>query len=153
MKDPARAYRESAVRGASPVGLIIILYEEVLRTLRRAQRAIQQKDIEGRTLALSHVLDIVGHLQATLNFEQGGEVAGNLSRFYDVVRAKILEANLHSNSEILEMLSKEISLFINTWQQVERAVTNSAAPSSPHSPMAAANQPAEVFQTSGAIDS
>ena len=50
MKDPARAYRESAVRGASPVGLIVMLYEEVLRTLRRAQRAIQQNDIEARTL-------------------------------------------------------------------------------------------------------
>lgn len=153
MKDPARAYRESAVRGASPVGLIIILYEEVLRTLRRAQRDIQQKDIEGRTLALSHALDIVGHLQSTLDFERGGEVANNLSRFYNVVRAKILEANIHGNSEILEMLSKEFSLFINTWQQVDRAVTSSAAQSSTHSTLAAANQAAEVLQASGAFDS
>lgn len=153
MKDPARAYRESAVRGASPVGLIVILYEEVLRTLRRAQRAIQQKDIEARTLALSHVLDIVGHLQSTLDFERGGEVASNLSRFYNVVRAKVLEANIHNNSEILEMLSKEFSLFINTWQQVDRAVTSSVAQSPSHSTLAAANPAAEVFQTSGAIDS
>ncbi|MGH9680424.1 MAG: flagellar export chaperone FliS [Candidatus Acidiferrales bacterium] len=153
MKDPARAYRESAVRGASPVGLIVILYEEVLRTLRKAQRAIQQKDIEGRTMALSHVLDIVGHLQSTLDFERGGEVASNLSRFYNVVRAKILEANIHSNIEILELLSKEFSLFINTWQQVDSAVTRSAAQSSPNPPLAAASQATEVYQTSGAIDS
>lgn len=153
MKDPARAYRESAVRGASPVGLIVMLYEEVLRTLRRAQRAIQQNDIEARTLALSHVLDIVGHLQSTLDFGQGGEVANNLSRFYNVVRAKIFEANLQSSSEILELLSKEFSLFINTWQQVDRAVTSSAAQSSLHSTLAAANQTAEVYQPSGAIDS
>jgi flagellar biosynthetic protein FliS len=90
MNNPARTYRENAVRAASPVGLIVILYEEVVRSLRRAQRGIQQGNIEQRTLGLTHAVRVIGHLQSVLNFDDGGDVARNLSAFYNGARTEIL---------------------------------------------------------------
>ncbi len=81
MKDLARFYRESAVRSASPVGLIVILYEETIRSLRKAQTALKQKNIEQRTLELTHAIKVIGHLQSVLDFERGGAVARNLWNF------------------------------------------------------------------------
>ncbi|HTV59246.1 MAG TPA: flagellar export chaperone FliS [Verrucomicrobiae bacterium] len=122
MKDPAREYRESAVRGASPIGLIVILYEEIVRSIRRAQRAIRQNDIEQRTQALNHAVQVIGHLQGILDMERGKDVARNLSRFYGVMRAKILEANVESNQEKLEMLAREFSGLVQTWRKVDETL-------------------------------
>jgi flagellar protein FliS len=122
MKDAARAYREETVRGASPVGLVVILYQEILRSLLKAQQALERGQIEQRTLELSHAVEVIGHLQSTLDFQKAGDVARKLSRFYDVARAKILEANILASKEILEWLSREFSGHIEAWQVVEREV-------------------------------
>jgi flagellar secretion chaperone FliS len=120
MRDPARAYRESAVRGASPVGLIVILYDEIVRSLRRAERASEENKIEERTQAVNHALQVIGHLQATLNFEAGGEVAQSLSHFYNLARTKIIDANLTKNSRALQELVGEFLQVAAAWQELDR---------------------------------
>ena len=124
MKDAARMYRESAVRCASPVGLIVILYEEVIRSLRKAQQACERKDVEQRILAVSHAIRIIGYLQSVLNFELGGEVAQNLSHFYNVSRSVILKSSKTGNSQGLASLAADFSSLAQTWQQVDRAVSS-----------------------------
>jgi len=142
--DPVRAYRESSVRGASPVGLIVILLEEALRSLRKAQRALLENNIERRTLELTHVIEVLGYLQSTLDFENGGEVARNLSLFYDVARAKILEANIRVDNALLESLASQVSEQIEAWQKVDRDLITKAADHAPASlepAMAVASRP------------
>ena len=73
--NPQLSYRETAVRGASPIRLIILLYEQVIEDLRRALAALEQGDIEKRTREINHAILVIGHLQATLDKEQGGQVA------------------------------------------------------------------------------
>ncbi len=122
MNDPARLYRESAVRGASPVGLIVILYEEVVRSLRRAQRGIEQGNIEERTLGVSHAIRVIGHLQSVLNFEAGGDVARDLSAFYNAARTQILRANSGAHAKPIETLATGFSAVAEAWKQVDREV-------------------------------
>jgi flagellar secretion chaperone FliS len=123
MTDPARAYRESAVRGASPVGLIVILYEEIIHSMRKAQRALQSGNIEERTRALNHALAVVGHLQGVLNFEKGGQVARDLSIFYDFVRTKILDANVRTDSVAIEWIVAECSTIKQAWEAVDMRIS------------------------------
>jgi flagellar protein FliS len=130
MRDAARAYRESVVRGASPVGLVVILYQEVISSIRKAQRALAENKIEPRTLELSHALKVIGHLQATLDFEHGGEPARNLSRFYGVARARILEANIVASEEILGWVAGEFSRLEAEWREVDRGVIETPEASS-----------------------
>ena len=129
MRNAVRAYRESAVRGASPVGLVVILYEEVHRALRKAVRGIEQSNVEQRTLELSHAIRVVGHLQAVLDYDAGGQVAHNLSRFYNVARAKILEAGFHSDSVALDSLAGDFANLTEAWKHVERAASGEAGES------------------------
>jgi flagellar secretion chaperone FliS len=117
-------YRESSVRGTSPVGLIVILYEEIVRAIRKAQRGLAQNNIEQRTLQLSHAIMVVGHLQAILDFKAGGEVAQNLSRFYNTMRDKMIEANVQASHETLEWLATTFSEHAAAWKEVDRAVGN-----------------------------
>src|ERR1700722_16130055 len=120
IKDPARAYREAAVRGASPVGLIVILYEEIIRSIRRAQRAFIQEKIEDRSNALTHALEVVGHLQTVLDFEKGETLARELSTFYTLTRAKLIELNVDPHDDKMEDLAQEFATMKAAWQRVER---------------------------------
>jgi flagellar protein FliS len=131
MNNPALYYRESAVRSASPVGLVAILYEEVIRSLRKAQRALRQGDIEQRTMELSHAIRVVGYLQSVLNFEQGGTVARNLSDFYNAARTAMLQANSDGGDSILESLAGDFANLTGAWRQVDQELGYSSYTESP----------------------
>jgi flagellar protein FliS len=118
--DANLSYREAAVRGASPVGLVVLLYEQLVEDLRRAERAMENNQVEGRTSSINHALLIVGHLQNQLNLQAGGQVARNLERFYNLLRNKLLEAQVWISKEIPK---EQISLLLDlrdAWTVVER---------------------------------
>ncbi len=145
IKDPARAYRESAVRGASPVGLIVILYEEIIRSIRRAQRAHAAGRIEERVHSMTHALRVVGHLQGVLDFEKGGPLAHELFAFYNLARNKLVEANAQADPALMHSLATEFENMKQAWQRVDREVTPPSieefADLAPHHAMAGSARP------------
>ena len=122
------------------MGLIVILYDEIVRSMRRAQQASLEDNVEERTRAVNHALQVIAHLQATLNFEQGGEVAKNLSHFYNLARTKILDANLTKNSKALEELVREFLQVAAAWQELDRRA-NQMSHAGAGAPAAGALQP------------
>src|ERR1700758_1788645 len=96
--NPRTSYREVAVRGASPVRLVICLYEQAIEDLRLAVIALEKGDIETRTRGINHALTVLAQLQGSLDMERGGEVARNLSRFYNLVRSGLTEAQLKQST-------------------------------------------------------
>lgn len=127
MKNPALMYRESAVRGASPVGLIVILYEEIIRSLRKAQKALKHGQIEQRTHELTHVIEVIGYLQSILDFDKGGAIALQLSTFYNFARTQVVDANAKSSDATIEALVTQFSAMRSQWQQVENAANQMAS--------------------------
>jgi len=122
MTHAARAYTQLSLEGSSAVGLVVALYDNALKSLHRARRAIEANDIERRTHYLNRVLGIVAHLQGTLDLERGGEVARTLSQFYTYARARILEVSLTNSQEKLKDLASHFSTLRRAWQDVEMQV-------------------------------
>ena len=123
------AYRENAARGATAVGQVVLLYEQVVEDLRRALRAVEENQIEERTNAINHAMTVVSHLQNSLIFEVGGDVAPNLERYYNMVRSRLLEAQFQASQEIL---NEQIALLLDlrdAWIEVDRATSAPAKPS------------------------
>ena len=83
-------YREATVSGATPVGLTIRLYEQLVDDLRHAAMGIEKNDVRMRTNRIKHALLVVGHLQSPLDFENGGKVAQDLDNFYNVTRQNLV---------------------------------------------------------------
>jgi flagellar protein FliS len=113
------SYRRAAVQNASSVGLIIILYDLLIQDLKQAMDAIAKKDIEGRSAAIKHAFLVLQQLEGSLDKENGGEAANHLSRFYSVMRGRILQAHIKISSEIL---SEQVALVLDVrqaWQQVD----------------------------------
>jgi flagellar protein FliS len=127
MSHAKKAYREAAVRGASPVGLVIMLYEQAIQDLQRAMVAIHDKDIERRTREIDHAMRVLGQLQGTLDKERGGEVARNLQRFYELACNSLLIAQIQISPEIVRKQIVDLLELHEAWIQVERNLNPSQA--------------------------
>ncbi len=119
--DARSSYREASVRGASPVRLVISLYEQVIEDLRRAVIALEKGAIEIRTREINHALMVIAQLQGSLDMERGGEVAKNLARFYGQVRAGLAEAQRQQSASLLEQQISQLVVVHEAWLEVERA--------------------------------
>jgi flagellar protein FliS len=122
----ARHYRELAIKAATPIGLIIVLYDMAIESLAHATREIDAGNIEARTGDLNHALAVINELHRSLNMEAGGEVAKRLADLYDVARGKILEANIKVSKDTIERLAGVLSSVREAWQIVENKNTGQA---------------------------
>jgi flagellar protein FliS len=129
--DAIQAYHQAEVTGDNPVHLVVLLYDQLLRDLRRALDAFAKQDIPRRCHELDHALVVLGQLQGTLNPESGGEVASNLDRFYNLVRNNLLRAGLEGSADLLEKQWRQILAVREAWLEVERQQTAPAPKSGP----------------------
>ena len=72
--NPRLAYRQAAVEAATPIGLVVILYDLAIEDFRKAIVAIGAGDTEARTAALQHALSVLEQLHGRLDFEKGREL-------------------------------------------------------------------------------
>jgi flagellar secretion chaperone FliS len=116
-----QSYREATVRGASPVQLVVRLYEQMIEDLRQAAVAIERKQIEQRTKRINHAILVVGHLQSTLDFANGKEVAQNLDNFYNVLRQNLVQAQFFPSKRALTRQITDLLVVRAAWVKVEQA--------------------------------
>ena len=134
--DARSSYREVVARGARPLQLVILLYEQSIEDLRRALAALQRGDIETRTRQINHALVVIGHLQGSLDMKQGAQVARNLQRFYQLLRDSLVEAQTKQSVSILQEQISHLMLLREAWIEVERTTNPLLAVSSERSPAA-----------------
>jgi flagellar biosynthetic protein FliS len=119
MNEARRAYQETAVHGAKPVRLTILLYEQIIQDVGRAAEAISVRNFEAVAHEISHATGVIGYLQATLKQEKGAAVVRNLSKFYTMLREKLMEAQVRSSREILDRLRENMIQVREAWLKVE----------------------------------
>jgi flagellar protein FliS len=122
-----QSYREATVRGASPVELVVRLYEQMIEDLRQAAIAIEHNDIMLRTKRIKHAILVVGHLQSSLDFAKGGKVARDLDSFYNAVRQSLVWVQFHPSKRGVTQLITDLLAVREAWIVVDRADRPSAA--------------------------
>lgn len=118
--DARRVYQDSAIRGATPIELVVILYDSAIDNMRRALAAMQENNIETRTAEVQHALLVLQQLQGTLDFERGGSAARQFEQFYNLVRAKLLEGQMRSSPELILRQMRLMSEVRDCWMQAKR---------------------------------
>ena len=112
------SYQEHALDGASPVDLVVALYDGVIRFLYAAIAAVERDDVQGRRVAVKRALAILIHLQARLRMDIGGRPAQVLSEFYASMFALILQASLAASPSRFEEVIGCIRNVRDAWRQV-----------------------------------
>lgn len=100
---------------------VVMLYDGIIRFLRQAQEAIEQKRIEDRFNLLVRASDVVLGLQACLDFDSGGQVARTLYDFYSSVDSRILTIQRTNDLGLCEELIKELKEMRDAWSAIDTA--------------------------------
>jgi len=125
--DAKSAYRENAVHGASAIGLVILLFDAAMEDMRRAAAAMQANNLEERATAVRHAMLVLQQLQGTLDFQKGGQVARQFEQFYNLIRAKVLEAQLRNSVELMQQQIRFMSEVRVCWVEAEKRLRPEAA--------------------------
>jgi flagellar secretion chaperone FliS len=121
-RDPRETYRAvdvaSRTGGATPHGLISILYEDVLRELRLGALAIEKGDHAAKNARLTKAIALLFALEAGLDFERGGSVAEALSRFYRGCRDAVMRASVENNPKLVREAVTSVTEIADSWKAI-----------------------------------
>lgn len=123
----ASRYKEAKILGSSPDKLVLLLYEHLLVSLRRAALQIESRNIEGKAQALEKASEIVFELLASLNFEVGGELASRLAALYGWFITEISEVSRTLDRPRLERLIEIVRTLHEAWVQAAAQLQNGTA--------------------------
>jgi flagellar protein FliS len=112
------SYKRTQVQSATPLELVVMLYDGAIRFLDATRSAIERRDIAARRDALSRALAIISELQSTLNIEQGGEVAASLDRLYDYANTRLLDVALRNDVTAIDDVKKIFSILRDGWHTI-----------------------------------
>jgi len=129
MSKPALTYHQFSVQGSTPLGLVVMLYDGAIASLRRAISSIAAHDIPKRCSHLNRAQAIILQLEGTLNFAVGGEVAQTLKALYVYARGQMLKANFENSPEILRALIEKLTTVREAWHEADHRP--SAVPATP----------------------
>jgi flagellar protein FliS len=125
--NPYKTYADEAILNASPLGLIIALYEGAIESAATARHFLLTGDIPARTKAINKTINIVSELMRSLNDEKGGEVSANLRRLYGYIQAKVVEAHTRKTAAPLQEVEKLLSILLDGWKGADAKFDPTAA--------------------------
>ena len=121
--NPSAAYAqiglESAVRSADPHRLILLLFEGASVAMSMAKLHMQQNQIAERGTNISKAIDIIANgLKASLNTEEGGELAERLAALYEYIIQRLLWANMKADVAALDECMYLLGEIQSAWAQI-----------------------------------
>src|SRR5262249_23560942 len=126
----ANHYHQNSTRGATPIGLIITQFDQILRDLRRAVAALDSGDVESRTAHINHALLVIAQLQNVLDHARGGEAASRFEQFYNGTRPMLIQAQFAASREILQQCMDMYLALRQAWHQAEATLHKNTATTS-----------------------
>ncbi len=125
-------YERQKVLSASPMELILMLYDGGVRSLTGAIEAFDIADgIEQRNGMHKHLLQaqsFITELACSLDVEQGGAMARQIERLYDFMLNHLVEANKSGRRQPVEEVRTMLSELRDGWAQAMESMPRDQVP-------------------------
>jgi flagellar secretion chaperone FliS len=118
MMNPYQRYLDATAETATPLELVLMLYQGVLRSTGQAIQAVEQRDVAEAHKSLIRAQDIVFELSASLNRAEGGATADNLAALYDYSYRRLVDANVRKDAAPAEEVARLFRDLLPAWQEV-----------------------------------
>ena len=113
------AYKKASVNTLDQNKLIIMLYDGAIKNANFAVQYMESGEIEKVHDSLIKTKNIVTELLATLNMDQGGEIAKNLKSLYSYMFSQLIEANMEKKSEPVLTVIDLLKELRGAWVQIK----------------------------------
>jgi flagellar protein FliS len=114
----ALKYRETAVKTANPMQLIVMLYDAAICSLKEAREHMNRKDIAKRSRSINKCIHVISELQSCLDLKAGGEIASSLNKLYDYMKKNIFKANVEQSVQPLDEVEILLEGLRSAWNEV-----------------------------------
>lgn len=110
------AYKQNSVTTASPGELTLMLYNGCIKFIHQAKKAIEVNDIERRNKYVQKAQAILNELMSTLNMDV--PISKDMYNLYEYMYHQLTQANINSDSAILDEVENLTIEFRDTWKEV-----------------------------------
>jgi flagellar protein FliS len=114
----ASRYRETEVLTATPGQLVVLLYDHLLLSLRRARVAMEARELDVQSDNLERGRNVLTELLVTLDRERGGEVASNLGALYSFLLGELVQVGVKADVSRLDRVTHMIGELRDAFAQV-----------------------------------
>jgi len=128
----AKAYAsvglETGINSASPHRLIVMLYDGALEAIRKAKLYMEMKDPIQKGQAIDKALRIIHEgLAASLNRNEGGQLAEQLLALYDYIGNELISANARNDVQRLDACTKLLEDLRSAWCEIGNTPSQTAS--------------------------
>jgi flagellar protein FliS len=116
-------YRQDYVATASPVDLIIFLYEGCIKQVKLAQIHLKSGSVEKTGAALMRAQDIIIEPIASLDLKF--QIAGQLMQIYEYILHELRQMNIHKDFKNAEAVLGILSSLKEAWVDVKMQTDSS----------------------------
>ena len=122
-RDAAGAYKrigeESLVEVADSHELVSVLFRELLSSLSTAEDNFETGDLVSMRNKITKASRILTGLQGSLDFDKGGEIAGNLGELYGYCIRRLLDSNSKGNVDGVKETKRLILPIAEAWNTLK----------------------------------
>lgn len=114
----AAVHAGSRIEGATPHGLVKILFDELLLSFDAAILSQEQGDMTKASEKQARAMSILHALESSLDFERGGDIAVSLAQIYRAARRHMIDAVRERSVEPMVQARSVIADIAGAWEQI-----------------------------------
>lgn len=108
-------YKQNEVQTSTPEKILILLYDGAIQFLIKAEKAMQEQDVDGIHTNLVSCQKIILEFMSTINMEEGGDFAARLYNLYDYFYRTLVDANMKKDLSKVKEVLEHLKSLRDTW--------------------------------------
>jgi flagellar protein FliS len=113
-----QAYKEQTIYTMTQGEQLLLLYDELVKRLTRAELALEKKDFDVFEASMDRSVDIVSYLDNILDHKY--EISKNLTQLYEFFIYQLRRAKIGRNKAELTQVKKMVSELRESFQQASK---------------------------------
>lgn len=113
-----QSYRKTSVETADQIKLIIMCYEQAIRSIRQARADFDQGEFESKARNLGKAQDVINELFSSLNRDKGGEIAVNLAGLYSYMVRRLIQGDMDKDLNAFDEVVRLLEELLAAWQEI-----------------------------------
>lgn len=114
-----KAYQGNQVEGSGPLGLVLLSYEALYKSLGHARRAIEAGDLSAEVDHTSRALEAIIELTTSLDNEKGGNIASSLASLYAYMTRRLNEGMCSCSVQAVDEVATLVQTLREGWQGLQ----------------------------------
>ncbi|MGB6489355.1 MAG: flagellar export chaperone FliS [Steroidobacteraceae bacterium] len=116
------AYRSVSAHGAvadiHPHALVLTLFDATIERMNAARSCIERGETRRMAGLLHSAVILIAELRGSLDLQQGGPLAQNLSNLYEYMTRRLMHANLNSDADAVTEVVKLLAEIRGAWATI-----------------------------------